>query len=141
MCPEQVHPLFKTMSQQAGLGLPAAIFLLVVLALLAAAISELNALSGQTSVLQIQSQRAYFAAESALQAAAGHLHPAGQPVQQCTAVPATVIYHVDGLRGCSASLSCREDNLMTVRVFTLESIATCGSGADQALRGAQMRLP
>ena len=126
-------------SCQTGLGLPAAIFLLVVLALLVVAMGDLLTLSGQVSVLQGNTQRATLAAHSAVQAAAAELLPAGQAARDCSAVPGSLAFTVDGLRGCVVRLQCREDLVASEVVFTVDTEASCGAGAEEAVQVLRWR--
>ncbi len=128
-------------SRQVGMGLPAAIFLLVVLAMLAVAMGDLLTLSSQASTLQVNAQRAVFAAHSGVQAAAARLLPAGQPATTCGSVPGSLQFAVDGLRGCEVRLQCREDRVASDMVFTVEAEATCGTGPDEAVQVLRWRLP
>lgn len=127
--------------KQTGLGLPAAIFIITVLALVIAGMAAVQRWSAQSVILQVQSQRAFYSAESGLQLALNLLLPPdGSPGQSCTVSP--FYSHIfippagkaSGLDGCSVSVSCRSVVAGTETFYLLDSTGTCGSGAEQAQR-------
>ncbi len=129
MCPD------RKSHYQRGAGLPVALFIITVLALLVAGMAQLQQSSGQAVSLQIQSQRAFFAAESGAQVGTGRvLDDPGNP--QCFS--GTIDFSAVGLSGCHAEISC--DSSPGDEVFTLRSEGQCGNGIEQALRTVEVRI-
>lgn len=123
MYPERLH------HQQSGAGLPVALFVITVLALLVIGMAQLQESSSKAVSLQIQSQRAFFAAESGAQVAVARLI-AGE---SCPAAPIT--FAGAGLSACSVSISCTGSD-----TFKVVSTGNCGSGADLASRTVEVSL-
>lgn len=118
-------------SKQRGAGLPVAIFVITVLALLVAGMSQLQESGAQSVSLQIQSQRAFYAAESGAQVAVAEVL-AGR---SCAAVT-RVEFEVNGLAGCHADLVCPPPEIADngdgteESVYTITSTGRCGAGVD-----------
>lgn len=128
--------------RQRGAGLPVALFIITVLALLVAGMAQLQESSGQAVSLQIQSQRAFYAAESGAQVAVARVLDAGS----CSALGGPIIYGEPGLRGCRAELACSsilldiEASPAEETVFDLTSQGQCGTGPDRAERTVEVRV-
>ncbi len=120
----------------AGFGLPAAIFVITVLALIIASISALTLRSAESVATVIQSQRAFYSAESGIQLALNLLLPPdGSAGRSCTTAPFyTQTFSVAGLNGCSVSVSCRSVVDGSQSFYFLTSSGSCGSGREQAQR-------
>lgn len=136
MCPDQ------SLSPQRGAGLPIALFIITVLSLLVLGMSQLQEGASQSLSLQIQSQRAFFAAESGAQSAVRKALDSG-----CPAVTAAspMSFASSGLAGCSASLGC--DSVTADisgpggdTVYTITSTGNCGAGPDGAEREIEVRV-
>jgi len=134
MYPEQ--PL----SKQTGAGLPIAIFIVTVLSLIVLSMSQLQQSAGKAISLQIQSQRAFFAAESGAQLVLARIMPADKsdPVTcpETLPDPIDVSFSAGGLANCTASISCKALN----PVVTIESNGSCGAGIDMASRTVKISL-
>ncbi|SFR85070.1 MSHA biogenesis protein MshP [Marinobacter daqiaonensis] len=130
-----------SLRHQSGAGLPIALFIITVLALIVVGMAQLQEGSGQAVSLQIQSQRAFFAAESGAQVAVRDVLEAGS----CSAVSSSVAFSASALHGCNASLTC-ESAAVNVSVpggdtiFSIVSAGQCGAGADQATRMVEVRV-
>ncbi len=130
---------------QRGLGLPAALFLIVILGLLVVAITELERTTAEGVSIGVQSARAYYAAESGAQAALVSLLPinAADPSDPAdpSACPvlADINFATPGLGGCSAARECFRDEVDGESYFTLRSTGTCGSGSEAAVRVVEVR--
>ena len=130
--------------REAGAGLPIALFVITVLALIVVDMGQLQQSSGQAVSLQIQSQRAFFAAESGAQAGVAQVL-AGNA---CAAVQSPINFTAPGLTGCSAQVACDYATFVgdidgdgnNDNVFTLASTGTCGAGIDLARRTIQVRV-
>ena len=139
MCPE------RSLSNQRGAGLPIAIFIRTVLALVVIGMAQLQQGSGEAVSLQIQSQRAFFAAESGAQVAVTDV------LYQGRACPSggsnwSINFTESALAGCMARLTCSPEDASQVdggggnTLYTIESRGLCGSGADQAERVVEVRV-
>ena len=128
------------LSKQKGIGLPATIFLIVVLSLIVAAMSDLTESSNLGSGQDFQSMRAFYAAESGAQIALNRVFVAGQA---CSSTEVDLDFNAvnakPGLTSCVATLSCNEDSVAGVNYFTFKSEAICGSGFEQAQRSIEVR--
>ena len=128
-------------SKQRGFGLPAAIFVITILALIIAAMSNIQRNSAEGITLQVQSSRAFYSAESGVQIALNLLLPPnGSAGRSCATSPFYQRnYTVAGLVGCSASVECSSDTLNSEFYYTLVSTGECGTGLDQAQRQIEVR--
>lgn len=135
MCPD-----LRLRTQQ-GAGLPIALFIITVLALLVVGMAQLQQSASDSVSLQIQSQRAFYAAESGAQLAVRNVLDGNS----CGVLVSPVNFSAAGLAGCSAELSC-ESIPATIGgsggdiVFTINSIGQCGAGADRAVREVEVRV-
>ncbi len=136
MCPD------RSRSRQRGAGLPVALFIITVLALLVVGMAQLQESSGRSVSLQIQSQRAFLAAESGAQVGVAQVLDAGS----CSALTSPKTFSVSGLSSCSAQVSCNsvqgdiEGNSNLETVYTITSAGQCGSGFDRAERAVEVRV-
>lgn len=127
---------------QQGIGLPIALFVITVLALLVVGMAKVQQATGQSVSLQIQSQRAFHAAESGAQLAVAGVLDGGN----CAAIPASVNFSVNALKGCRAELQCSVTAPLSIpgngsnRVYTLESAGVCGVGNELARRVVEVRV-
>lgn len=136
MCPD------RQIRRQSGAGLPVALFVITVLSLLVLGMSQLQESSGRSISLQIQSQRAFFAAESGAQVAVRKALDAS-----CTEVidASPVTFGAGGLSGCSATLACESVTADIGgpggdTVYTIFSTGSCGTGPDEAERDIEVRV-
>lgn len=128
--------------RQRGAGLPIALFIITVLALLVLAMAQWQQASGESVSLQIQSQRAFFAAESGAQVAVRNVL---EPGANCAVVTSPLVFPGGGLSGCRAVLQCESvtANLGGTggnEVFTITSTGQCGAGQDRAVRELEVRV-
>jgi len=135
MCPECSGP-----ARHRGAGLPLALFVITVLALLVVGMAQQQQAGGESVSLQIQSQRAFYAAESGAQVAVRDVLEAGN----CSAMRTPLSFGAAALNGCSATLSCESvtENISGPggnTIFSIASTGQCGSGPDQAVRTIEVR--
>lgn len=135
MCPDRLP------EKQAGAGLPIALFIVTVLALLVLGMSQLQQSTGEAISLQIQSQRAAFAAESGAQVAVRNVLEA----DSCGAISSPLSFSTAGLVSCRAVLQC--DSITADingpggnTVYTISSTGQCGAGPDRAQRAMKVRV-
>lgn len=129
-------------NRQRGAGLPIAIFIITVLALIVTSMAQQQESSGAAISQQILSQRAFYAAESGAQAAVTQaLHGGG-----CGSVPGSLDFTQAGLKNCSARLVCSsvqadiDGDPNPETIFTLISEGQCGSGAEATSRTVEVRV-
>ncbi|GGC83550.1 pilus assembly PilX family protein [Marinobacter halophilus] len=135
MYPEPMH------HRQTGAGLPVALFIITVLALLVIGMAQLQESSSKAVSLQIQSQRAFFAAESGAQVALSALLLQGEniPLSCGIDISGTKSFASKGLAGCFAAISCSEFG-SAQSSLVIQSQGVCGVGADRAERMIEVRL-
>jgi len=128
---------------QEGAGLPIALFIVTVLSLIVLGVSQVQESSGNAISLQIQSQRAFFAAESGAQISVAKALASGN----CDDVSGELIsYAIDGFQNCQSGLTCSseevdiEGNSDPERVFTITSVGQCGDGKDAASRTVKIQV-
>ena len=137
MCPDIKNLSIK---KQRGVGLPMALFIITILAMIIAAITDLEESSGVGFGLDVNSMRAFYAAESGAQAAMVELFPASSPSSgSCSTVNANYSFSALGLNGCNASMTCEVVSVEGVDYFTIKSTGSCGSGLDRAVRVIDVR--
>lgn len=130
----------KSPVSQRGAGLPIALFIITVLALLVAGMAQQQQSSGESVSLQIQSQRAFFAGESGAQVGVARVldNPA-----QCPSAGASwsIDFTQAALSNCEAALTCRSSAAGSRTVYTLTSRGQCGVGSpEEAERVIRVRF-
>lgn len=121
---------------QQGIGLIAAIFLIVVVAGLMVAITRMVRTSGDAFAQNVVSHRAFLAAESGAQLGLNRVFaPAG------TGSCSDWTWNLDdvGLRACSAEVTCRSVVVDGTPHYTLESGGRCEQGSFTAERRVLVR--
>lgn len=138
MCLEtraQPAPAPHLRHRQQGAGLPVAIFLITVMALIVTTIVQLQQTTGESEVLDILSTRAFYAAESGAQLAMTQALEGTEAV----CVDTTFEFSASGLRGCQAEVQCVASGTPEEPEIRLISTGQCGSGADQAIRQIEVK--
>ena len=130
MCPD------TSIQRQRGIGLPAVIFIITTLVLIIAGMAQLQQSSSDGISIQVQSQRAFYAAESGLQLSLNLLLPPnGGAGKNCADTPFyEQVFTVSGLQNCRVLVSCRSQLLNSENVYTLNSRGECGSGNSLSVR-------
>jgi len=124
------NSLKHRISQQAGIGLPGAIFIITVMALIAVAINVLVRENAETFEEEVNLARAFYAAESG----AGFLMNRTFPPEEyssyansnCAARTYTFGDNVPGLVQCTATVTCSTKTVGTKDYHTIESTGSCG---------------
>jgi MSHA biogenesis protein MshP len=139
MCPNQKNRLSNSLKQR-GIGLPATIFLIVILSLIVVAMSDLTESSNLGFGQDLHSMRAFYAAESGAQIALNRVFVGGEI---CINIAGDLDFNAvntnTGLTDCVATLSCEQDTVAGVDYFTFRSEAACGIGFEQAQRSIELR--
>lgn len=145
MCPKRRSPI-PAHSRQRGAGLIMAIFLITVMALIVTTITQLQQGTAEMESLDIQSVRAFYAAESGAQLALTQLLPAdGSVGASCDGgtLYSRSPFPKEGLRDCSVTVTCNQATVVSEgeneNYYTLTSTGTCGSGLDQGRRVIEVR--
>ncbi len=128
-------------ARQRGIGIPAAMFVITLMALLASAINLLVGQNAEVFEEEISLTRAYYAAESGAGFAINSLFPpeefpAYSGNAECAAGPRVYEFTVEGLNACTASVTCSTDATVAgVDYYTVRSTGTC----DDVSRTVQVR--
>ncbi len=125
--------------KQQGMGLPAALFLIVIMVMIVAGINQINEMNAATYGREWLSMRAFYAAESGAQTAAVYA------INSSPAMPACDNNFINnlipsGIPSCSISVTCSSQTVDAEIYITLTSSATCGEGIDAATRVIQVRV-
>ncbi len=137
------HGNKKTLKRfkQQGLGLPSALFLILVMVMVVAAINQLNEMNASAYGREWLSMRAFYAAESGAQISAVYVLNSAQVMPTCD-VNFINAFNFPGnvLSSCILNVECSIQTVASQDYITLTSNATCGSGVDAATRIVQIRL-
>ncbi|XOZ33305.1 hypothetical protein ACMDCT_14005 [Halomonadaceae bacterium KBTZ08] len=137
-----MYPDARSFRCQRGAGLPVAIFLITVLALIAVAMTQLQQSTGASMGQQILSQRAFYAAESGAQVAVTEVLGGGS----CSAMTSNLNFSDGALKGCEAALTCQsvdgdiDGSPAEETVYTIASEGKCGSGDETSRRTIEVRV-
>ena len=123
--------------RQEGLGLAAAIFLIVVVSLIALALTRTIAVSAETHTQAFLSQHSLQAAESGANLAINRVIP---PLGTSACQTWTWDLAQFNLPGCRATAACTSTLVDGQTLHTIESDGTCTAGNYTAQRGVVVRL-
>jgi MSHA biogenesis protein MshP len=125
----------SAINKQKGIGLPAALFVITLLAILAVAINSLVSDNAETFQEEVLLTRAFYAAESGAGFAMNALFPPDEfPRYQkdvsntavCDLVPREYALKAEGLSACDVTVSCVIDATVAgVKYYTITSEANC----------------
>ena len=142
-----MYPKVDYRNVQQGFLMPLAAFILVTMAFFAAALWRHTALTSIASTQEFITVQAFYAAESGAQAGMSQLfYNTVSPITRtsadaaCGAISNPPAFNVNGLKGCSVSLSCvvATDAGNTTSFYRIRSDATCGSGGVTAQRSVEV---
>jgi MSHA biogenesis protein MshP len=123
-------------SRQRGIGLVAAIFLIVVVAGLVAAIGRMVRTNADVFAQDVTSQRAFLAAESGAELGLNRVFaPAGAPACGNWSWDLAAM----GLSGCRVDVACSSEVVDGTPHYTLESDGRCSGGGVVAERRVLVR--
>lgn len=120
--------------KQRGVGLPAAIFVITLMVSISVAIQLLVSQNAEQFEEEVQLTRAFYAAESGAGFAMNALFPPTEfPLYNVTAIcpenagsPRVYEFEADGLRSCSAEVSCVTDATVDgLNYYTITSEGIC----------------
>lgn len=134
--------VLKKNFKQQGIALPLALFVIVIVALLLAMVVNLQTDRSYASVMQIQANKAFYAAESGIQLTlTAMLPPDGSTGLTCSASMGTITFGAaDNLSTCTANITCEQVLINTKPLTSLQSTAQCGAGRDLAKRTVMVRF-
>lgn len=131
----------NNLTRQKGLGLPSALFLIVVMILIVTAINQLNEISAAAYGREWLSIRAFYAAESGAQISAVRALNPAQSLGVCdSGFISNQSLTSSGLNGCQVSVVCSSQTVASETYLTFTSTGVCGNGVDEANRVIQVRL-
>ncbi len=130
MYPKTYHDVRR----QRGLGLPMAIFIIVIVGSVLLAMTDLNTSGTQGFSQDYQSQRAFYAAESGAQVALNRIFMGGAACGNFN-----LSLSANGLAGCAVSVNCTQVSVASINYYSINSDATCGSGAEMGRRQIEVR--
>lgn len=123
---------------QAGIGLPVALFIIVILSMLVGALLNLQESDTDGLNYQVQSVRAQAAAESGMQAFITRV--VRDSVAGCSAWNKSFSQGTHALVGCRFEASCSSMLVSGERYYDLRVAGFCGSGLDEASRALEARI-
>ncbi len=135
MCPEYSALKTNMPARQRGVGLPAAIFVITLMASIAVAINLLVSQNAETFEEELRLTRAFYAAESGAGFAMNALFPPDEfPQYDTNAIcpdnagsPRIYEFAAEGLTQCSAEVTCELDTTIdSLNYYTITSTGICG---------------
>jgi MSHA biogenesis protein MshP len=129
----------KSASRQRGMSLVVAIFLITVIASLAAFAVSIGTATHESENLQLQADRAMAAARAGTEWGA---YRASQAVPICPALPVTFNLNQNALRGFRVTVACTRRGLAPNIVYDIDSYAQWGNFgmAEYAYRRVSKRV-
>jgi MSHA biogenesis protein MshP len=130
MFPKRIEPLSATHAQR-GIGIPAALFVITLLAIIAVAVNLLQEQNAETYEEQVNLTRAFYAAESGAGFAMNSIFPPEEFPQynvdaECAAGPREYAFTIPGLNECTATVTCSLDATVSgVEYYTIVSEGSC----------------
>ncbi|GAA6134683.1 hypothetical protein NBRC116188_14720 [Oceaniserpentilla sp. 4NH20-0058] len=126
---------------QLGLGLPSALFLILILTLLLSAMNRFNDVNAAAYGREWLSLRAFYVAESGAQIAAVYSLNSEQTLSSCTAnfIQDQLMTGI-GFSECILNVSCDVKTVSSKNYYTFTSEGSCGLEKDQAIRVVQIRV-
>lgn len=134
MCPnnENRNKANKRYAQkQVGIGLPAAIFVITLMAVIAVAVNQLISQNAQTFEEEVNLTRAFYAAESGAGIVMNTVFPPEEypgyaSTSECISTDRVYNFTVAGLNQCSATVTCTPVTIGSSTYATIESQGVCG---------------
>jgi len=127
---------YKPPSQK-GFSLPIAIFILVIMALIATAAVSIFTKSLDSVNQEVLSTRAFYSAESGVQQVLGQLFPLNGGAANCAA-NTSLNFNATGLGSCQSSMTCNSTTIGAETFYNISSTGTCSTGNTVAVRQIEM---
>ncbi|WP_221800029.1 hypothetical protein [Oceanobacter mangrovi] len=122
---------------KAGFGLPLAVFVVLILALVGVAVNRLMDSSQQNYSQQVAGARAWLAAVSGSQVVM--VDTLATTPCQCVNATRTISFAVDGLQNCQAVVTCNSFVVDTETFCDLVSTSSCDGGNGSRTLEARVR--
>jgi MSHA biogenesis protein MshP len=132
--------MVSSRNNQQGFSVVMAVFIIVVLGMLAAAMIKFLAAGSESVAREIISARALMAADSGAQRTLNAIFPPGGVTD--TSACGLNNYTFNGLEGCSnvaVAVTCNFVTVDAVNYFTIRSEGRCGPLSDQAVRVVEVQ--
>jgi len=126
------------MNKHKGFSLPAAIFILVIMAIVAAALVSIFDKGNKGITQEVLSTRAFYTAESGAQYVMGQLFSLSGAAAICSNT-SSLTFNATGFAGCSSSMSCSSRTVSGDVYYTVSSTGTCSTGSDIAVREIELQ--
>jgi MSHA biogenesis protein MshP len=130
--------MFCNLRIQKGFSLPVAIFILVIMALIATAVVSIYSKSLSGVSQEVLSTRAFYAAESGAQHVLGQLFPLAGGVANCSA-SSSLNFNTNGLNSCQVNMACSSVSINSEIFYDIVSTGTCSTGSVVSVRQIQLR--
>jgi MSHA biogenesis protein MshP len=133
----------RSPNQQTGSALVIAIFVIIVLSALGAALVKVLDSSQESVGYEVLGTRAYTVAQSGLQWQLGEVFPLDSPAIACADIdnpppdnpPRPSFNHTLGYAQCEVSVSCSDfDRENGIRYYTITATGTCAIGSESTSR-------
>lgn len=142
MCPERM----SAGKPQRGSAIMVALFVIVIVGLLAAALGRLLLDSGEKVTVEVLGVRALMAAQSGVEQGLYQLYPNGvwqattadaNGKTGCNKVSTSLSFSTEGLRGCAATIACTALSVSSgaVTSYRLTSTGRCNGGGSVSVSG------
>ena len=129
--------------KERGSSLVIAIFILVVMSVLGAAMINMLRSNEQTYAYEVLGTRAYAAAQSGVQRKLQELFPLGEGtnISQCSTESTFSFTNHEGLNSCQATVSCSSKlhAESVIRYFTVSSNGQCDINGEKTSRTIEVR--
>lgn len=116
----------KRLQRQSGLSLATALFVITVMAFLAAAIFQIVRSNSESTQEEILLVRSFYAAQSGVQFGMNEVFPPDGSAANCPASFPQYEMEEEGLNVCTADVSCSSLAVGGNTYYTLMSKGTCG---------------
>lgn len=119
----------KTLKKQKGAAIILSIFIILVISLIAAAMTNLQQDQAKSTNTEIYAARAYLSAYSGVELALIEVFPLNSPpaTTTCTTINGT-LPDDNGFHDCTFKTTCSKDDTNNTSRYTIVSTAICGSG-------------
>lgn len=132
----------RTHKKHQGFSVIMAVFIIVVLSMLAAAMLKITSAGSESVAREIISARALMAAESGAQWKLNKIFPPGGVTDRDECLNPTPYPSFGGLEGCSnvsVEVTCTVVTVPPVNYFTITSQGSCGPIGDAAVRVVEVQ--
>ncbi|WP_085298412.1 hypothetical protein [Cognaticolwellia mytili] len=124
-----------SINKNRGSALVIAIFVIIVISLLGAALVKMMASSQESLAFEVLGTRAYTAAQSGAQWQLSQVFPLNNATSSCiNAETAKTFNNVEGLAQCEAKVSCSMFTNSGTTYYTITSIGECDIDGEKASR-------